>query len=876
MLGCGSSDSGSGPDLDGGPDLGGGDKGTNLVFNIKDASSLQAVEKIVKSIDDRSASGLFTYKILNGNSREAVTSGTNLMAVDENGSTSLALTSNLPIKVMYSAVNPKDGLVYLALDYTWTNGVDFQQVIANENCAFYEVNPKNNQYKCVSEGKLLQKYDDNYMKMISGNQKPIQFDDNGDVYFLATDFTRNDYGYCDNSTEPKEACEANGGVWKPNYSIINSNWNPRLYKYKSKTSKLEAITQDNVNVEFFATLSTGDVVYQSKTTGVWSKKLMMKKADSARVINLTNDIWGVDFFTIDTKNTVLFGQNDWSGSGEDGIRIVKSGSKGIKKTTLNTSKFGQNKNHIWNNPKPRRIIVADDGKIYGVFESGHNVYDTTGNYEWKNTLNVYQVLPFDPIPKVQLKLKNNNWWSWMEDTPFQISKGFLYYKETKQDVTVEGESLGSGDFIKVVDLNTRKITTILEPSKAEDVIYEIYKWKLSGDKLYFSALNKINNIVVTATIDTAKVKQGANKSEYLSIKESASARGAISKIQDIEILKPIEPEIDTASKPSIVDNGISMNPENQYSISIEFSKYMDTDSIIKNLKLKSNDVGEGQNTDGIISYIPIWVYKTLHIIPDLSSGGLGDSESVGLSNGKEYTLEFGSGIKDKYGWDFNIEHNKTVAMSPDKGWYVGASDSVDTSLTKGKVIKFADLKDKTQYAPENYLLNDLNNTKNFRVQFSAKNFEYSLGDIILRDTGNNTPNLLSISVSSSIYISYRDKENDYKWDTKYKNTIANGNWKIYRLDVYGNTVKFSVSKDGVKFDEIISKTDLRPSTATTNYKLLFGAKGKVAMDNLIITTLGNDGNVSSEVGNIIKEDFTDFNISDENTNPNFKTTYTSN
>ena len=188
MLGCGSSDSGSdsGSGLGGGETLGG--KDSNLKFNIKDASSLQAVEKIVKSIDGRSASGLFTYRILNGDSREAVTSGTNLMAVDENGSTSLALTSNLPIKIMYSAVNPKDGLVYLALDYAWTNGTDFQQIIANENCAFYEVNPKNNQYKCVSEGKILQKYDDNYMKMISGNQKPIQFDDNGDVYFLATDF----------------------------------------------------------------------------------------------------------------------------------------------------------------------------------------------------------------------------------------------------------------------------------------------------------------------------------------------------------------------------------------------------------------------------------------------------------------------------------------------------------------------------------------------------------------------------------------------------------------------------------------------------------------------------------------------------------------
>ena len=47
MLGCGSSDSGSdsGSGLGGGETLGG--KDSNLKFNIKDASSLQAVEKLL-------------------------------------------------------------------------------------------------------------------------------------------------------------------------------------------------------------------------------------------------------------------------------------------------------------------------------------------------------------------------------------------------------------------------------------------------------------------------------------------------------------------------------------------------------------------------------------------------------------------------------------------------------------------------------------------------------------------------------------------------------------------------------------------------------------------------------------------------------------
>lgn len=882
MVGCGSSGGGSTPDAESGtdniPSSNNSTQATNLKFNVKGASSLQANEDVVESTGDRSANGLFTYRVVNNNSRDSVTKGTNLMAVDANGNASLALTSELPIKVMYSAVNPKTGLVYLALDNGWygdNGGVDLQKAIANENCAFYEVNPENNNYKCVSTGKFLQNYNDDYMKTISGNQKPVQFDDEGNVYFLATDFQRDDNSWCDNGRgDSKETCEADNGRWNTEYWINGSNWNPRLYKYTSSTSELKAITQDNENVEFFAALSTGDVIYQSQsTTGTWSSKLMMKKANSDSVINLTGDTWGVDFFTIDTRNTVLFGQNSWNGSGEDGIRIVQPGSVGVKKTTLNTSKFGQNSgNGSWQNPKPRRIIVADDGKIYGVFEGGKDSYNTDGSWKkWEQTLNVYQMLPFDPIPKAQLNLGDNDWWTWMGDTPFQISKGFLYYKETKENITVSGESLGSGDFIKIVNLDTRETSTILEPVTVDDKRYDVYKWSLSGDKLYFSALNKNENVVVTATIDTVKVKQGLDVSQYLEIKNTASASGAVSQIQDIEVLKPAEPEVDTGSAPSIVTNGISMNPENEYSISVEFSKYMNTNSIMDNLKLISSNTTEGANSDGIISYIPVWVYKTMHMIPDLSAQTLGDSVSVGLTKGNTYTLDFESGIQDKFGWDLSATNFDTnVTMAPSTGWYVGSSDSVDTSISEGNVIKFAGLSDISHWNPQTYLLNDINSTTNFRVDFSAKNFGYNLGQLVLWDTNSTDTNYynhmdLSIELSSWLNINYKDLNNNSQWDGQDVQTIANGNWKVYRLDVYANTVKFSVSEDGSTFTEVLSKTDLK--SRTTNHKLLYRVTDKVAMDNLVISTLNNDGSVISE-GDILNKDFTGFNVSND-TEPTF-------
>ncbi len=113
-------------------------------------------------------------------------------------------------------------------------------------------------------------------------------------------------------------------------------------------------------------------------------------------------------------------------------------------------------------------------------------------------------------------------------------------------------------------------------------------------------------------IDTKKVRQGKEASEYLVIDNVASALGANAIISDIEILTPIAPKYDTGSNPSIVKT--FTNPSNLYSASIEFSKYMDNEGISNSVKMTETD-----NSSNIVSLMSVWIYKTLHLILDIDT-----------------------------------------------------------------------------------------------------------------------------------------------------------------------------------------------------------------------------------------------------------------
>ncbi|MCP4753051.1 MAG: hypothetical protein GY866_19355, partial [Proteobacteria bacterium] len=428
---------------------------TGLTFNISGATALIAQEDTMTEASASSsafASGggeVKRYRIVNQRQeREALreakatgdlpnfastendpSSGTNLFAVDENGNSQLALSADNAIKVMYSVVDPNGEYVYLALDAGWNedDGNDYTQHIALANCAFYKVKIADDSYSCVMEGATVQPMDDSYAMTVSGNQKPVQFDSQGNLFFAATTFEREEY--------------ATGEV--VSYSVSATQWDPQIYKMDQETGEISTVTQDNVTVDFFMVLTTGELVYQSTNIETEQSKLYLYQGSST--IDLTGAGWGVDFFARDDTNAVL-----WGSFTQTGIRFARPRSEGgVYKATMDTNLFGgAGGGDSSYNSRPVRILVGDNGRIYGVFQSwvmqnqgtrpqnpmddsvDAGTTDSNLSVSFLPKLTVYQILPFDGTPKLELTMpEDGDWWTWMGNTPFQVANGYLFYKE---------------------------------------------------------------------------------------------------------------------------------------------------------------------------------------------------------------------------------------------------------------------------------------------------------------------------------------------------------------------------------------------------------------------------------------------------------------
>ncbi len=851
---------------------------TSTTFNISDAKALLAQEETVTASSVRKTSSdgrsLFTYNVVNqglerpltkeeslerAKSRSALAeddAGTNLLAVDEDGNAWLAIESDYFIKVMYSVTDPEGEYVYLALDTGWGegwDGNDYTRFIAQENCAFFRVKIADNTCDCVKEGIFVQKMDEMYMQAISGDQKPIQFDDDGNVYFSGTAFTRqeNSWDECwwDEGAQT-EVCTTRTDYW-----IQDTSWNPLLYRLDHETAAITDITPDNTSVNVFIVLPTGEIAYQAYNIDTWTGGGLYMWQDGA-TIPLSDATWGVNFFTGDTKNAVMWGA--WE---DPGVRFARPRTAGgAEKATLDTRLFGGNFG-TGNCSTPLRIIVADDGRLYGVFESWQSEYDSdTTNWTYSSVLSVFQMLPYDGIPKVELTLDDSagGWWGWMENTPFKISKGYLYYTESENV-----EFYGDRDVIRMVKLEDRSINTILD---SETQRYEIYSWNLSGNTLYFSALELSTTTVVTGEIDTLLVKQGSLESAYLSVTETASALGASSAVQDIEVLTPQAPATDTGSAPVVEKFHVSQ--DNIYSASIDFTKYMNKSSV--ETYLTFTDDTDSTSVDSM----NIWIHKALHLIPDLS--GLGDAVTTPLAPGTYYTIALGSGTMDNFGWDLAAgtqTKSVTFETKPDYGWYSSTTDEASGDLSLLGVAKYAG--PATDWTKETFALyadgttDPVDASDNVRIEFSAKNYGWDGIDVVLwnnthydsEHTGDTWVGFdATVRMGGWTSIDYKTGEWD-DWSSNWTdgNTpdLFNGSWARYRIDFYGTNLVVSYSEGGTTFTEAMSVTDFRTRVGNTDdLTFLIRAVNPVVVDNLQVSALDSSGELLSTAGNILDLDFT--------------------
>ena len=593
----------------------------SLSFNVNSSQALIAYDTPFSDIPAPSA-------------RRARVVGTtetvsNLLAIDETGVAKSAINSNYPVKVKYTVTSPSGASLFVVLDpfYTDTTGYDYSTAVALNNCAIYEVNVTSNSSVCVQEGVTVQDMDAEYIKMV-GNRKPIQFDDNGHAYFLATTF----------------------GI--ENNTTTASGEKARLYMFVNNSSS--AISQDNEDVHFFNTVPNGEVVYYKTITSSTetSTSLYIRHLDGS-VARLTPD--NVDYFTLDSNDVVAY-----SDTISNGIKLVRSldGDK-VQKTILDTTRY---------EGKSQNTIFADDGNLYSVFES---VNSTTG----MNQVKLYQVLPYDAEAKVVIDLGTDGYHSYSK-TPIQVSKGYVYYSKVQEIFDTNGVSMGNASIIYIVRLSTGDSYELLNPSDNNGERIQLYNWRLSEKQLYFAGLNESRNVMVTGEIDINQVTRDNNPMGAITINDSLSQSAQLvdAKINDIEIVLPTTPPQDAGHAPQLI-NGIQLTPTNPHSASMEFSKYMDKASVEQELTYTSNGVD--------VTYMPIWIYQTLHLVPDLD-GIPGDEHTTPMIENSEYTISLSNLALDLYDWEFNGA-TKTVTIIDITAPVITINGDINTTIYKNSI-----------------------------------------------------------------------------------------------------------------------------------------------------------------------------------------------
>lgn len=784
-----------------------------LTFSLKGATTLLTQEDIVQAssaaglVQSASGRNLFSYEIASPGLVQAAAAsgdavGTNLLAVAADGSARLALDSNQPVKVMYSVTDPAAEYVYLALDTGWWgnwDGNDYAQVIAQLDCALLKVSLQDDSWSCAAPGLLVQDMNDQYRQAISGDQKPLQFDEAGNLYFAGTPFQT----------------ECNGDGAHRWCGLHQEQWRPQIFQVNT-AGKLTTISQDNQYIEFFLVLPSGEVVFNSWTDGSWVSRLSLRNTNG-QIIHLSNESWGVSFFSVDTGNTVMW--SDWSSS-SDGIRFARPNQEtgGVQWATLSTKLFQSYDGSGYTNPTPRRLIVADDGRLYGVFES----------YSWdqptqKNvyTLRVHQVLPYDAVPRVTLELGDGDWWNWMERTPFAVAKGFLYYTESVDP----SDGFGKRDVIRMVRLSDRSSSTLLD-----DARYTIYNWRLTGDGLFFSGLDMQTNVVITGEIDTLKVAQGAD--DFLRITENASAMGAASAIRDIEVLRPRAPDYEAGSP---LVQRFHADAENIYSVSLDFNKFMNRGTVESMLDFRDD------NSNAEIAAMPVWIHKSLHLIPDLDLTGLNDStgtKPLQFDTPYQITLPL-SGVFDASGFPLAESFSGEFRTRPSTGWYLGTSEA-PTALSSGTVAKWAQPVDanghprwqETLYRVGEALESD------FTLEFSSRNRGWEGISVLVWDENRSSAKrVFQLQLNGWSTLQYRNTTNASRYQSADTPGVFNGQWQRYQVRMTGSELAVSTSSDGTNWSKLdsLSVTDLR-----TGGRLQLGliVREPVEMDDLALTIGG--------------------------------------
>lgn len=304
-------------------------------------------------------------------------------------------------------------------------------------------------------------------------------------------------------------------------------------------------------------------------------------------------------------------------------------------------------------PSSSKIIVGDDGFLYA-----------------GNAQQVHQVLPAKKDPIWQNGSSHGN------NDKFQIERGYLYLVDSESH-----GAYGSRDNIVMTHVYSGEVTRLLSGADNwHELRVRIADWRLSDDILFFTGFNQANSRMVWGEVDTYAMRQGKPESEYLTLRESDSNADDADDIRDMEILPRPQPPENEGGRPRI--NEFVTDIENIHNASVEFSKWMNTQSVFENSRTFNAETYEE------VDALHVWFGRNLHLIYDLNPQ---DPETVHpLEWSTKYTLQFDENILDLDGFrlgDTNAPREQSFTTRPEFGWYLASGSHFIEGITDGSVAK---------------------------------------------------------------------------------------------------------------------------------------------------------------------------------------------
>ncbi len=583
LAACGGGDSGGG-------NGGNADQGNNysnninpedITFDLSGAISVITTDS-VKSYS-RASRQVTNFAAMDSDS----TSQSNLFTMDANGNLTSLLSSPVAAKFAYTVQSPDGKYLYAALDANdlWSS----QDLVMATNCAIFKISTSDNTTTCAYNGVTAASPYNFYNDLNDGRFKALQIDETGNLYFLKQEFVLETTVY-DEGTEYES-------------SWTNLTYDPYAgYPILTKLSTdgtLKTIGRDTQSISSFIVTPAGSLVYRDSSS---SNLTMIPDLSNEQLssVPLSSEWWGSGWYTIDDYNTVIY-------TSQDNLEFAqpsKHFTGGVEKRILPKYTNGQNEDYL------QKIIAADDGMIYGVYQG--STYDNEAQ-TLIYTQSLRRIMPYSPDNIVTINIPNDYWnyWSNWNAQQIQIAEGYAYFIE-EQNHTAYSKREVVG--ITKLDDGTTSYLFADEDWAAQRIDFE--SWKLVDDIIYFTGFNYANSKMVSGTIDTQKYLTGESTDQYLVLNETESSFNDSLNIADMVVVRAVKPE--SSDDTSTILEYITAD-EDIYSGTIRFTKWMDIASLNEAISIKNID--EATSADPML----LSLSNVVHVLYNTADSSAGET-----------------------------------------------------------------------------------------------------------------------------------------------------------------------------------------------------------------------------------------------------------